>query len=126
MIGRRHKLLVVDLGGVAAHYRPDRRLEALTEATGLDATTITYELFESELHRQAELGSYTAEQVVQLILDRFGHRLTRDDLVTAWSRCFEPATDTLEILARQPVPARSGTSAPPNPAEPPSIEQQTD
>lgn len=104
MIDRRHRLLVVDLGGVAAHYRPDARLEALTEATGIDAVTITSELFDSGLDHEAELGNHSTEHLVQLILDRLGHTVDLDDLVTAWSRCFEPATESLEILARQPVP----------------------
>lgn len=100
----RHKLLVVDLGGVAAKYRPDRRLLALAEATGLDAASITAELFESGLDSRAETGDYTPEPLVELILERLGHRLQRNDLIAAWSQCFEPATTTLDFLAQQPLP----------------------
>lgn len=104
MSGRRHRLLVVDLGGVAAHYLPDRRLGALAEATGLDPATIDAELFESGLDHRAELGAFTPDQLVDHILDRLRHTVGADELVAAWSRCFEPAAPVLEILDRQPVP----------------------
>lgn len=86
MTNRRHTLLVVDLGGVAARYRPERRLQALTQKTGLDAATIAAELFESGLDSQAELGHFAPDQLMDEILDRLGHTLQSDELVAAWSR----------------------------------------
>lgn len=104
MNDRAHKFLVVDLGGVAAHYHPERRLRAMSEATGLDAATITAELFESGLDRRAELGHYSPDELMDEVLDRLGFTIQPDELVVAWSRCFEPAAAILETLAQQSVP----------------------
>ena len=66
--------------------------------------TIATELFESGLDHRAELGRYTPDQLLDRILELLGHDLQPEQLVAAWSRCFEPATTVLDVLAQQPVP----------------------
>ena len=56
--------LVVDLGGVAARFRPERRLCALASATGLEAGLIHERLFESGFDHGSELGEHSVEQAL--------------------------------------------------------------
>lgn len=69
--------LVVDLGGVAAHFRPDRRLEALARESGLPPHVIDERLFSSGLDHSAELGHHTTESITAAIVERLDDRIAR-------------------------------------------------
>ena len=78
--------LVVDLGGVAAHHHPRKRLAALSEATGLLSEEINQRRFRSGLDHAAELGSFTPTMIVEEIVNRLEHRLDQEQLVEALAR----------------------------------------
>jgi glucose-1-phosphatase len=92
--------LVVDLGGVAARFRPDRRLSALTSATGLPPELIHQRLFVSGLDHDAELGQYDAQSIAAVIIERLEFRLSADTLVSAWAQAFDPNFELLDALSQ--------------------------
>ena len=81
--------IVVDLGGVAARFRPERRLHALASATGIDPHVIHERLFSSGFDRRCELGELTAEEAMSDVLSAL-NAIAVADLVEAWSLAFEP------------------------------------
>jgi glucose-1-phosphatase len=91
--------LVVDLGGVAADFRPERRLVALAQATGLPADVIDERLFRSGLDHDAELGRHTVDSIAIEVIEHLDNRLDRDQLIECWSGAFEPNIELLRTLA---------------------------
>jgi glucose-1-phosphatase len=98
MISHAVDWLVVDLGGVAAQYRPERRLEALEQETGIPREIINQRLFTSGLDHDAELGRHTIESITSTILDRLEHRLSIPSLIDAWALAFEPNLELLDAI----------------------------
>ena len=96
--------LVVDLGGVAASYRPENRLAALAEVTGLLPNEIHDRLFSSGLDEAAESGFFTKESITQELLRCLDNRLDKLQVIDCWSQAFEPNLELLELLSAQTVP----------------------
>ncbi len=96
--------LVVDLGGVAASYRPENRLATLAEATGLIPSDIHNRLFSSGLDEAAESGSFAKESITQELLRSLDHRFDEQQLIDSWSQAFEPDLELLEFLRAQTIP----------------------
>jgi glucose-1-phosphatase len=94
--------LVLDLGGVAAEFRPERRLVALERATGISADTINHRLFTSGLDDDAEIGLHGVESIASEIRDALDHRISHPALVDAWCEAFEPNVDLLDALEEVP------------------------
>ena len=92
--------LVVDLGGVAAAYRPERRLAALERETGIPQEIINHRLFESGLDRDAELGFHTIESITAALAEALEHRISIASLIEAWALAFEPNRDLLDAIAQ--------------------------
>lgn len=92
---------MVDLGGVAAHFRPDRRLEALADLTGMTTMEIQLLLFDSGLDRAAELGFHTTASISDAVLSALGNSITLDQLVSAWALAFEANHELLHLLNEQ-------------------------
>lgn len=90
--------LLVDLGGVAANYRPERRLDALERETGIPTAVIHQRLFESGLDRDAELGLHTIESIAAAIIKSLEHRISIPSLIDAWALAFEPNFELLDSI----------------------------
>jgi HAD superfamily hydrolase (TIGR01509 family) len=97
--------VVVDLGGVAADFRPERRLQALAALSGLAEATISDPIFGSGLEEQAEMGAFTREQAFAAVRNALDDRVEAPDLTEAWSKAFELRADVLERVAALPVRA---------------------
>jgi glucose-1-phosphatase len=95
--------LVVDLGGVAAHFRPERRLAALATLSGLTERVIQERVFDSGFEHRAELGEYPPEQVREFVREALEHRLSTPALTDAWALAFEPETEVLAYLSALPI-----------------------
>ena len=91
--------LVVDLGGVAARFHPERRLEALARLTGLEPRLITARLFESGFEAAAETGAYSLDDIAARVIATLGHPVATADLVGAWSLAFEPDARVLALIS---------------------------
>jgi HAD superfamily hydrolase (TIGR01509 family) len=96
--------LVVDLGGVVAHFRPDRRLFALSRLTGLPEDVVHQRLFTSGFDHDAEVGRFDTDTIVDAIEKQLDCRIASTDLIDAWSMAFEPNLELLELLSAQPWP----------------------
>lgn len=91
--------VVVDLGGVVAHFQPERRLEALAALSGVSAGVIQERLFDSGFEHGAELGEYAPEQVIETIEAALEGRVIGAALVEAWALAFLPDAEILEMVA---------------------------
>jgi HAD superfamily hydrolase (TIGR01509 family) len=101
-----HRLVIVwDLGGVVAHYRPGRRLAELATVTGWDEAAIDQALWGSGLDGSAELGAFDAEETWQRSIAALGGRVDRDQLRRCWALGFEPNTQVLELIDELGEPA---------------------
>jgi glucose-1-phosphatase len=88
--------LVVDLGGVATGFHPQRRLQALTQATGMSSTLIHQRLFASGLDHDAELGHIELGELVPQVIAALNDTISVEQLIQCWAQAFEPQ---LEVLA---------------------------
>jgi glucose-1-phosphatase len=95
--------VVVDLGGVAARFRPERRMRALASLSGLPERTIQERLFDSGFDDRAESGEYSREQVVEGVQTALGRKVPLAPLIDAWALAFEPDREVLAQLAVLPV-----------------------
>ncbi len=95
--------LVVDLGGVAAHYRPELRARTLAAATGLDPTAVDDRLFASGLDGRAERGDIPPANILDTIRAALDADITDDHLVAEWSAAFEPNPDVLDAIGAASV-----------------------
>ena len=95
--------VVVDLGGVAARFLPERRLQALASLSGVPEDVIRERLFESGFERQAELGAYSPDQVLAAVQAALDHPVPVAALIDAWALAFEPDIQVLECIASLPV-----------------------
>jgi putative hydrolase of the HAD superfamily len=91
--------IVVDFGGVVAHFHPERRLRALAMETGLSERQLDAAIFGSGLDVRAELGEYEPETLADILMDVTERRIAHDVLVRAWSRAFEPVDAVLQEVA---------------------------
>lgn len=97
-------VLVLDLGGVAARWLPDRRLQALAELSGLPPATIDQLVFESGFEDAGERGRFTEQEYVTALLGLLGLPTEKtDDLRAAWARAYEPDARVLRVVERAPA-----------------------
>ena len=93
------EMLVVDLGGVAARYLPERRLAALATLSSLTPEVVHERLFASSFEQQAELGAYASDTILDAVQTQLGLHSGASELVEAWALAFEPDEGVLELLA---------------------------
>ena len=91
-------IVVVDLGDVAASFRPERRLAALSNATGLSEQFIHDSLFASGLDRRAELGLIGPGEIISTLRAALRTPVEPDTLTAAWATAFEPDAEILNIV----------------------------
>lgn len=91
-------MIVWDLGGVVATFRPSRRLAALAAATGLDPAHIERAIWHSGLDAAAERGELDERAVWDAALAALDHRIDETQLRRCWSAAFEPNRGMLEFI----------------------------
>lgn len=94
-----------DLGGVVAHFTPERRLHALASVTGIRSEVIHERIWQSGLEADAEAGRLGVEDTWRRLLSALEHRLTPDQLRHAWSLAFEPNATILQLVDRLEQPS---------------------
>ena len=90
--------LVIDLGGVVARFRPQRRLKALERVSGIDADAIRLRLFDSGFDEQAELGLIPRDTMLERTRSQLGSSTDDKSLLAAWSLAFEPDIAVLDTV----------------------------
>jgi HAD superfamily hydrolase (TIGR01509 family) len=96
-------VLVVDLGGVAARFLPERRLKALATLSGIAPEMIQQRLFASGLELQSELGRLEPHKVLANVQTALGTQVPVDALIDAWASAFEPNVAILNYVRSLPM-----------------------
>lgn len=92
------EVVVVDLGGVAARFWPERRLAALASLSGLAPEVIQQHLFDSGLEHRAELGELAPEELLREVQSALDGGVSAEALVEAWALAFEVDTEVLGCI----------------------------
>jgi putative hydrolase of the HAD superfamily len=95
---------VLDLGGVACRYLPDRRLQVLAALTGRPPADVHAALWASGLDGRAERGELGHAETYDLMLDRLGGATSGRQLRAAWAAAFEPDLGVLDLVAAADCP----------------------
>ena len=90
--------VVVDLGGVAARFRPERRLQALASMSGVAEAVIRARLFDSGFEDEAEIGLHTPAAVIAAVQAAVEHRVEVPAIIEAWALSFEPTAAVLDYI----------------------------
>jgi putative hydrolase of the HAD superfamily len=91
--------VVMDLGGVAARFKPERRLRVLASLTGVGEDVVQEALFDSGFEQRAELGLHSFDDVVDRIRHVSRRSISPNAVVDAWSLAFEPSLEALQCVA---------------------------
>jgi putative hydrolase of the HAD superfamily len=102
------EVVLFDLGGVVCAFHPDRRLKALSEATGLPERTIHARIWESGLDRALDTGVHDAASAHRALCDALEADLTPDRLAASWARAFDPDLAVLTLVQAVHRRARTG------------------
>lgn len=94
-------MIVWDLGGVVAEFRPEVRLAALVNATGLAGPVIDDAIWGSGLDAAAERGDLTEAEVWARTLAALEHRIDETTLRRCWAEAFVPNAAVLELIDRR-------------------------
>ena len=92
------EVVVVDLGVVAARFRPEWRLNALSAASGVTREVLRQRLFDSGLEARSELGDLLPEEVMAAVQAALDGRMEVDEVVEAWALAFEVDPNVLACV----------------------------
>lgn len=92
------EVVVLDMGGVACEFVPERRLHALAELTGRRPAALDAALFGSGLDARAERGELGLDEYYDALADSMGVAVGRDEVRQAWSSAFVPDTEVLAMV----------------------------
>jgi putative hydrolase of the HAD superfamily len=99
------EVVVVDLGGVAAHYHPEARLEAMSQLSGLSPAEVDDRIWRSGFDERAEKGEYTPDETMAFVIEALGGNIAPDAVIQAWSQAFSPNDDILAQIRALHAPA---------------------
>lgn len=89
--------VIFDMDDVLCRYHFDRRLERLSEMTGVDARIINEVIWEQGFDEEGDAGRYTAEEYHRLFCERIGAPLTREQWLEARAISIEPDHAVLDL-----------------------------
>lgn len=97
------RALVVDLGGVACRFQPERRLAALAATTGQLEEDIAAAIWgPGAIDEKAERGRLSKAETYHALISALGGALSPEQLRAIWALAFEPDPAVLDALARVP------------------------
>jgi HAD superfamily hydrolase (TIGR01509 family) len=83
---------------VVCRFRPERRLAALSAATGLAGAEIHARIWDSGLDADMDGGRYTFEEACRAVVDALGCAIPPETLLAAWALASEPDPDVLAVV----------------------------
>jgi len=83
---------------VVCRFRPERRLAALSAATGLAGAEIHARIWDSGLDADMDGGRYTFDEACRAVADALGCAVPRETLLAAWALASEPDPDVLAVV----------------------------
>lgn len=92
--------VIFDMDGVLCRYHFRRRLERLSELTGVTPDFINEVIFEQGFDEEGDAGRYTADEYHRLFCERIGAPLTVEDWLDARAVSVEPDREVLDIARR--------------------------
>lgn len=92
--------VVFDLGGVVCRFDPERRLQALSTATGLTPEQVDQALWRSGLDTQMEAGELSPDEARHAMSVALENRLDPVTLRVAWSTAFVPDHAVCRLIER--------------------------
>jgi putative hydrolase of the HAD superfamily len=101
-------VVLFDLGGVVARFRPERRLAALAAASGLPPGEVHARLWGSGFDAACDRGHHDADGAHREIAARLGLDVGRAALEAMWARAWEPDADVLALVDAARGGARTG------------------
>lgn len=109
------RLVFFDLGDVACHFLPARRLTAFAATTPLGAEAIQYQLWDSGFSEQCDAGRYSSAEMYAQICQRLSVSLPRREVGRLWALAFEPNAEVMAIATaiRRHLPTGLLTNNPP-------------
>lgn len=93
------RAVIFDLGGVAFHYQPQRRLEAFARHTGEPTEAIRRRLIDSGYSFGCDSGRLQAQAAYREGIRMLGHRITMEHFRDLWVSAFSP-NEAVIALAR--------------------------
>ena len=84
------RAVIFDLGGVAFHYQPERRLERFARHTGETTDAIRRRLIDSGYSFSCDSGRLQAEAAYREGIRMLGHRMTMEHFRDLWVSAFSP------------------------------------
>jgi putative hydrolase of the HAD superfamily len=94
------EVVVLDMGGVACEYVPERRLRALSALTGRRPGDIDDALFGSGLDARADRGELGPDEAYAAVAEALSVPVEREDVRRAWSQAFVPDHELLGMVRR--------------------------
>ena len=89
-------IILFDLGDVACHFLPERRLAAFATAANLTASEVS-DSINTDFRGQFDLGGFGADEMCSMIRETLRTDLPDAKIKSAWSAAFEPNPAVLDI-----------------------------
>ncbi|MGI9602618.1 MAG: HAD family hydrolase [Acidimicrobiales bacterium] len=96
-------MLVIDLGDVVCHFRPEPRMERLAAISGLSEQEVRRRWWESGLEKAAESGRLGPD-VYGPVREALAIDTPDDELRATWSLAFVPNPAVVDLVARVAAP----------------------
>ena len=92
------KAVLFDLGDVACHYVPERRLEILAAACGKTTQDVHSALYGTGLIDQWDQGNGTAGRIHEVVRSELDFTAGQEELERIWCTAFEPNEEVLRLV----------------------------
>jgi HAD superfamily hydrolase (TIGR01509 family) len=89
--------VIFDMGGVAFHYDPERRLDGFAEHTGEAPRDIRKRLIDSGYSQSCDSGRVKGETAYREGIRLLGHRMTMERFRDLWVSAFSPNDAVIEL-----------------------------
>lgn len=92
--------VIFDMDDVLCRYHFDKRLERLSQMTGVAPDFINEVIWEQGFDERADAGRYTADEYHRLFCERIGAQLTKQQWLEARAVSIEPDDEVLDMARR--------------------------
>jgi putative hydrolase of the HAD superfamily len=98
------RIVVFDLAGVICDFRPELRVQAIADASGLSPEHVYRQVWESGLDARADAGEFTAAQYSEQLNEALGADLPQEVYRKAWAASLPINDELLAFVRATPRP----------------------